>query len=222
MKEKLKKRISPFFTIYKNGEKYIVFAESSGLIELNEIEFNNLFSINSDELMDIRMLIPEKEEKINVFAINIILTAQHLVNLYVSINDLPKYENTLIISTNINSLLSINDELLKFEKVLVSYAMDPYRFFIYVMKKNNPCIYEIYLWLKNSRLILEIKVDGKVIVEASLKLNEFAEFLLLGLSKLLLNSSKYDGKLIYVDLLEGELVVNTPLKIPGCLKCKKL
>lgn len=211
-------KVSPFFSIYRNGNKYIAYAEASGLIELSEDEFNNLLSLDVKELKEIRMLIPEKEKKINAVVNGIRLLNQEAINFFESDKELPKGETALIISSNIDFLLNI--DLSKFEKVLIAYVMDPYRFFIYVMTKNNPCIYEIYLWLKNSRLILDVKVDGEIVREKSPTLSEFTEFLLLGLAKMLLNGNRYDGKLIYVDMMDGELIVNTPLKIPGCPKCK--
>ncbi|MUM63767.1 hypothetical protein D1867_00545 [Acidianus infernus] len=211
-------KVSPFFSIYRNGNKYIAYAEASGLIELSEDEFNNLLSLDVKELKEIRMLIPEKEKKINAVVNGIRLLNQEAINFFESDKELPKGETALIISSNIDFLLTI--DLSKFEKVLIAYVMDPYRFFIYVMTKNNPCIYEIYLWLKNSRLILDVKVDGEIVREKSPTLSEFTEFLLLGLAKMLLNGNRYDGKLIYVDMMDGELIVNTPLKIPGCPKCK--
>ncbi|AWR95133.1 hypothetical protein [Acidianus brierleyi] len=211
-------KVSPFFSIYRNGNKYIAYAEASGLIELSEDEFNNLLSLDVKELKEIRMLIPEKEKKINAVVNGIRLLNQEAISFFESDKELPKGENALIISSSMNFLLTT--DLSKFEKVLIAYVMDPYRFFIYVMKKNSPCIYEIYLWLKNSRLILDVKVDGAIVREGSPTLSEFTEFLLLGLAKILLNGNSYDGKLIYIDMMDGELIVNTPLKIPGCPKCK--
>lgn len=158
-------KVSPFFSIYRNGNKYIAYAEASGLIELSEDEFNNLLSLDVKELKEIRMLIPEKEKKINAVVNGIRLLNQEAINFFESDKELPKGEPALIISSNIDFLLNI--DLSKFEKVLIAYVMDPYRFFIYVMTKNNPCIYEIYLWLKNSRLILDVKVDGEIVREKS-------------------------------------------------------
>ncbi|BCU68871.1 hypothetical protein [Stygiolobus caldivivus] len=213
MKRALK--ISPFFSVFKNGNKYFAYSEASGLVELCEDEFDNLTPV--EELKEIRMLIPEEEEKINVVVNKVSLSYHNLINVFNSIEEVPEGEKILVISSSIHFL--VNLPISRFKKVLIAYIMDPFRFFIYSIKNNSPCMYEIYLWLKNSRLILDVKIDGVVISEANPTLNSFAELLLLGFSKLLLNSDKFDGKLVYIDVLEGDLIINTPLKIPGCPKC---
>jgi hypothetical protein len=213
--------ISPFFSIFKNHNKYLAYSEASGLVELSEDEFNNLMSLNTEELKEIRMLVPEKEEKINAVINRIRFHYPQFINVFNSIEEVPEREKVLIVSSSISFLVNLPIDLVRFKKVLIAYVMDPYRFFIYVVdKKESPCIYEIYLWLKNSRLILDVKVDGILIKEATPTLSDFSELLLLGFSKMLLNGDKFGGKLIYVDVLEGELIINTPLKIPGCPKCK--
>lgn len=216
--------ISPFFfffLIFKNYNKYLAYSEASGLIEFSEDEFNNLMSLNTEELKEIRMLVPEKEEKINAVINRIRFHYPQFVNVFNSIEEVPENEKVLIVSSSIHFLVSQPIDLTRFKKVLIAYIMDPYRFFIYVVnKKAIPCMYEIYLWLKNSRLILDVKVDGVMIKEATPALSDFSELLLLGFSKMLFNSDKFGGKLVYVDVMEGELIINTPLKIPGCPKCK--
>ncbi|AAY79927.1 hypothetical protein [Sulfolobus acidocaldarius] len=224
-------KISPFFVTIRDGNKYVLFSEASGIVEFEEAEWAKFLSGEIDEkekgeLEELRLILSDDEIiYLKVNSLNFKNLDPFSFRVIKSFQEVKDKSKIAVISSNISYLLSENDEIVtllksrKFEKVVIGYAMDYYRFFVYVMDSKTPCLYEIYVWLKNSKLIMDVKLGGEIIYKTTSNLDVSAENLLLGFIKLLLNSRNYNGKLIYIDVKEGEMILNTPLKIPGCTKC---